>query len=95
MLFRSLRVVTEHPRLHGLYHVSSEKISKYDLLRLVNRLLQAQVTIEPSDEVRCDRSLRSERYRQVTGFCPPPWEEMVGAMARDQTPYDAFRRMVA
>jgi dTDP-4-dehydrorhamnose reductase len=89
-----LRVVTEHPRLQGLYHVSSEKISKYDLLRLVNRVLQARVTIEPSDEVRCDRSLRSERYRQVTGFCPPTWEEMVAAMARDRTPYDAFRRTV-
>ena len=86
------RIISDYPRLHGLYHVSSTKISKFDLLNLVNRLFEAAVTIEAFDGVHCDRSLRSERYRQETGFVPPPWESMLAVMANDPTPYDRFRR---
>ena len=86
------RIMTEYPGLHGLYHVSASKISKFALLTLVNRLFNAGITIEPYDGVLCDRSLRSDRYRRETGFVPPSWEEMVAGMARDPTPYDRFRR---
>lgn len=87
------RLITQHPRLHGLYHVSSSKISKFDLLSIVNQLFKASVTLEAFDGVRCDRSLRSERYREETHFVPPSWEEMVAGMANDTTPYNRFRGM--
>jgi dTDP-4-dehydrorhamnose reductase len=86
------RIVCEHPKLHGLYHISSAKISKFELLALVNRFFNAGVNIRPFDGVSCDRSLRSDRYRRATGFVPPSWEEMVAAMASDPTAYDHFRR---
>ena len=30
-------LITDHPKLHGLYHVSSEPINKFDLLRMVEK----------------------------------------------------------
>jgi len=86
------RIMSEYPQLHGLYHVSSDKITKFALLTLVNRLFKAGITIEPFDGVSCDRSLRSDRYRRETGFVPPSWEDMIAAMAKDPTPYDRLRR---
>ena len=85
------RLMREHPRIHGLYHVSSKKITKFELLTLVNDAFNNGSTIEPFDAVLCDRSLRSDRYRRDTGFTPPSWQDMVAAMAQDPTPYERYR----
>jgi dTDP-4-dehydrorhamnose reductase len=89
------RVIGAFPKLSGIYHVSAERISKYQLLLLVRRAYGIDVTIEPYDGFRCDRSLDSSRYRMATGFQPPSWDVMVDEMARDATPYDAFRQLAA
>jgi len=66
--------------LNGLYHVSSDRISKYDLLRLVAERYGKQIKIERHEEFYCDRSLDSSRFRNITGYRPPPWREMVDKM---------------
>lgn len=73
-------VVIPRPELHGLYHVSSAPISKYDLLCLVQEHYAKTIEIEPYDGFFCDRSLDSSRFRAATGYVPPTWEEMVARM---------------
>jgi dTDP-4-dehydrorhamnose reductase len=85
-------VLEGHPDLCGLYQVSSEAIAKYDLLRLLNDALDAHIEIEPYPDVQIDRSLDSTRFRTATGFMPSTWQAMVGALARDPTPYEEWRR---
>jgi dTDP-4-dehydrorhamnose reductase len=77
--------------LHGLWHVSSDPISKYDLLGIINREFQLDITIDKDEVFHCDRSLNSLRFRQATRFKVPSWEEMIDQMARDPTPYDKLR----
>jgi dTDP-4-dehydrorhamnose reductase len=84
------KLIVEHPNLWGIYHVSSEPISKLELLELLNKSYAANISIEPSTEVRIDRSLDSARFRSATGFQPASWPEMVDIMAGDPTPYDSF-----
>lgn len=79
-------IIVDHPRLHGLYHVSSDPISKYDLLHLVNEVYQLGVIIERDDEFVCDRSLDSTRFRETTGWRPESWKAMIVEMNRDSTP---------
>ncbi|MGB7972120.1 MAG: SDR family oxidoreductase [Candidatus Deferrimicrobiaceae bacterium] len=67
-------------RLSGLYHVSSEPISKYDLLRLVAERYGKTIGIERDEEFVCDRSLDSSRFRETTGYQPPAWPELVARM---------------
>jgi len=69
--------------LHGLYHVSSDPISKYELLRLVAERYGKKIEIEPFDDFVLDRSLDSTRFRAATGYRPPRWPELVEAMYRD------------
>jgi dTDP-4-dehydrorhamnose reductase len=85
-------VIQHHANLSGVYHVSSEPISKYKLLCLLRDAYQTSIEINPFPGVRVDRSMDSSRFRQATGLVPPPWPEMVQAMASDPTPYEQWRR---
>lgn len=84
-------VATEHSKIAGLYHVSSEPITKYDLLCLLRDAFNREVEVEPYPEVQVDRSLDSSKLRSVTGFKPATWDEMVHEMANDPTPYNKWR----
>ena len=79
------RVIRDHvlprPALAGLYHLSAEPISKYDLLRLIGERYGKDIAIERDEGLTIDRSLDSSRFRDATGFTPPPWPILVAAMA--------------
>ncbi len=84
-------LIFEQRDLKGLYQVSSDPIDKYSLLKLLKQYYKADINIEPSDDVRIDRSLDSSRFRAETGFVPADWSEMVGQMAFDPTPYQLWK----
>jgi len=86
------RIIVDHPRLHGLYHVASEPINKFDLLQLIRRTYELQTEIDRDLEQACDRSLRMDRFHDATGYVAPPWREMIAEMAHDATPYVDFHR---
>ncbi len=85
-------LIENHPHLEGLYHVSSEPLNKFNLLKLINEAYKANIEIEPFEDFYIDRSLNSDKFRAETGFQPKAWEEMIEIMARDATPYDKFRK---
>ncbi len=78
------RVVRDYvvPRddLRGVYHLSAQPISKYDLLCLVAREYEFAIDITRDDQVIIDRSLDSSRFREATGYRPAPWSELIRAM---------------
>jgi len=71
------KILTEHPEKGGLYHVSSDAISKFDLLTLIKRKMGLRIDIIPAEEPRLDRSLDSTRFRREFHYTPPTWEEMI------------------
>lgn len=85
-------LILEHPNLNGLYHISSDPISKFDLLQLINRAFDSKVRIQACDEPRIDRSLNSDKFRNETGFRPESWPAMIEYMALDPTPYNEWRK---
>ena len=76
------KILTEHPGKGGLYHVSSDPISKFDLLTLLKRKMGLRIDILPAEEPRLDRSLDSTRFRREFHYTPPPWEEMIEELSR-------------
>jgi len=78
-------LLTRFPGAAGLYHVSSEPITKFDLLGLVKKRLGLAVEIAPYDDFVCDRSLDSTRFRSEFGYRPPDWRTMVSELARQIT----------
>jgi dTDP-4-dehydrorhamnose reductase len=78
------RVIRDHvlplPQIHGLYHVSADPITKYELLKLVAHTYGRTNEITADDKLMIDRSLDSTRFRQLTGYVPPAWPELVRTM---------------
>jgi len=75
--------VFPQPELSGLYHVSSEPISKLELLELIAQRYGRQLEIVPRDEPVIDRSLDSGRFQTATGYRPPSWPDLVAQMHED------------
>jgi len=82
--FELARVVRDfvipNTELHGLYHVAAEPISKYELLRIVNREYGKNLQIEPDAKVKINRSLDASRFRDTTGYVAPAWPELIAQM---------------
>jgi dTDP-4-dehydrorhamnose reductase len=72
--------VIPRPELHGLYHVSAEPINKFELLTLLAQVYGKKIKIQMDDRLVIDRSLDSSRFRNMTGFKPKNWLEMLRVM---------------
>jgi dTDP-4-dehydrorhamnose reductase len=77
-------LATEHPQLSGLYHVSSEPITKYELLLALRDALALDVEIVSIDEPVINRALNSDRLRDLTGLVVPSWEEMLAEYPKER-----------
>ncbi|PKL52492.1 MAG: NAD(P)-dependent oxidoreductase [Nitrospira bacterium HGW-Nitrospira-1] len=75
--------VLPNSELSGVYNVSSEPISKYDLLCLIAVRYGKEIEIEPYDDFVHDQSLDSTVFRKATGYQPPSWDKLVEVMHRD------------
>jgi dTDP-4-dehydrorhamnose reductase len=73
-------IVIPLPQLTGLWHVASDPINKYDLLRLVADVYERRIEILPDDTVAIDRSLDGSRFREATGYVAAPWRDLVTVM---------------
>ena len=83
-----LNIVVNYPSLSGLYHISSEPINKYDLLKRLCDAYKLDVEVEPYKDYYCNRSLDSSIFKELTGFVPPSWDEMITGLMEDNTKYD-------
>ena len=68
------------PNMHGLFHVSSKPISKYDLLKLVAKTYGKEININKSEELIVDRSLSHNKLKNITGFSPDNWKTLIQSM---------------
>ncbi len=87
-------IIENFPDLQGLYHLSSEPINKFDLLKLVKKAYKLRITIEADEDFEIDRSLDSTKLRKEIGFEPQTWEDMIRIMAEDSTPYNFWRKQI-
>jgi dTDP-4-dehydrorhamnose reductase len=72
--------VLPRAELHGLYHVASTPISKYELLLLVADVYGKEIEVVPDDRLVIDRSLNAERFGAATGYLAATWPELIRRM---------------
>ncbi len=73
-------IFINHPSLYGLYHLSSNKISKYHLLQLIKKVYKKNINIIDSDELIVDRSLNSNLLKSKIGYRSPSWDVLIEKM---------------
>ena len=62
-----------HAALEGVWQVSSDPITKFDLLQIVNQAYGLGIEIERDEQFLCDRRLDSTRFRRQVGTSPSMW----------------------
>lgn len=78
-----VKYILPNPGVVGLLHLSVDPIDKFTLLNLIAAQYQKQITIAESQDLVIDRSLNSDKFRQLTQFRPPSWSELVEYMHAD------------
>lgn len=69
--------IIPNPSIRGLYHISSNPISKYDLLKIISKTYNKDILIEPYDDFKSNKSLNSNLFLRETGYKVKTWEEMI------------------
>lgn len=77
------KYIIPNQNLFGLYHIGSNSISKYDLLKKINFLYKKKINLIFDDTVVINRSLNSEKFKLVTGYNPPEWNELLEIMRKN------------
>jgi dTDP-4-dehydrorhamnose reductase len=66
--------------ISGLYHVSADPISKFDLLKIVAEEYGKEIELVPSEDYVIDRSLDSSKFQLTTGYKTESWEMLIRKM---------------
>ena len=82
------KLLLGNSHLSGLFHVSSQPISKLEIINKLNELLDLQLTVTPDASVQINRSLNSEKFQKTTSISPQTWDEMLSDLCQDQKTYE-------
>jgi dTDP-4-dehydrorhamnose reductase len=64
----------------GLIHIGGDSISKFDLLTLVAREYEKEISIIENNTVKINRSLDSSKFRSCTNYKPDSWPNLIKNM---------------
>jgi dTDP-4-dehydrorhamnose reductase len=82
------KLLLGNSHLTSLFHVSSQPISKLEIINKLNELLDLQLTVTPDASVQINRSLNSEKFQNATSISPQTWDEMLSDLCQDQKTYE-------
>ena len=61
----------------GIYNIASKKISKYELLVLINQIYDKNISILSSKKLQIDRSLNGKLFEKKTNIKISSWKKMI------------------
>ena len=70
-------------RLNGIFHISSDPISKYDLLKKVKNVYNLDINIMPDYSYSIDRSLDSSKFKKISKYKVLSWDDMILRMKEE------------
>ena len=73
--------------LSGMFHVSSEAISKLEIINQLNELLDLNIEVVEDKTIQINRSLNSLRFQSTTNTSAPEWAPMLKDLCADQATY--------
>jgi len=75
-----INYVFPNKKMSGVFHISSEPVSKYDLLQLIVKKYEKQMKIEKYGGFYQNLSLNSSAFRLISGYKPPTWTKLIDEM---------------
>jgi dTDP-4-dehydrorhamnose reductase len=76
--------VIKKPKKNGLYQLSSNPISKFELLKIIALTYRINCEIEPFQDFKNNKSLNSNLFKKDFGYSAKSWEQMISEMFYQQ-----------
>ncbi|MBC7458748.1 MAG: SDR family oxidoreductase [Bdellovibrionaceae bacterium] len=83
-----IKIVLKYPELSGLYQISSQPISKYELVQKMNHQFNLNINLIRDDKYQSNKSLDCSSYVKKTGFNIPTWDDMIQDLYNDKDFYE-------
>ncbi len=83
-------IIIKHPKMNGIYNVSSVPISKYQLLNLFNEAFNINAEIAINKDYESRKDLISDKFYNTTGLHIPKWEDLVIQLKQDSLKYSKY-----
>ena len=83
-----LKIISDFDSLSGIWHVSSEYISKYSLLNKINEKFDLGISIIPDYSINCNRTLDGSKFIKATDIKIPSWDKMIEDLYKDSKLYE-------
>lgn len=77
------QIIESDEDFSGLWHMTSHRISKFELLTLIDQAFDLKLDIRPDDGVKCDRSMDGSRLSERLKYAAPSWATMVDELAQN------------
>lgn len=74
------KYVLPNESLKGLYNISAETITKFNLLNIFREVYKKNIIILKDETYQIDRSLNSNKFRTATGYKPIQWFKAIEKM---------------
>ncbi len=84
-------ILEDQPGLFGLFQATSDPISKYDLLVLLNEAFEKGLAIEKDEAFFCDRRMDGSVLEEAIGWKSPDWTVQIARLAADKKEDEAWR----
>ena len=78
-----VKILKEFPSLTGTYNISSEPISKFDLISKINNRFKLNIDIEADNSIFYNKSLNSSKFFLKTNLEKPKWDKMLLRLFND------------
>lgn len=75
--------VIKEPSKNGLFNLSSNPISKYELLKKINKIYNKEVVIERFDDFKNNKTLNSDLFKNDFGYIVKSWDQMIFEMYKN------------
>ena len=79
-----LTVLKSKKKINGLYHLSSNKISKYNLLTKIKKIYKKNIDIRKNYSIKIDRSLSNKISLRKFQFIVSSWSKMINEMKNNR-----------
>jgi dTDP-4-dehydrorhamnose reductase len=82
------KILKYFPELSGIYNISSEPISKYDLITKINYHFKLNLDIVTDSSFFSNKSLNSNKFFSKTDLEKPDWDSMLASLYGDSLKND-------
>ena len=78
------KIINSKKKISGIFHLSSRKISKYDLLNKIKKTYAIFTIIKKDMSLNIDRSLSKKYSLRKFNYFVPTWNKMINQMQRNK-----------